>query len=372
MKNELEPLPAVNPKKATPYQFGWFDWFCLWYPPGWLILFNRHWQHYNDDPDGWHWFEYGLFLLPTGFYLALLVRRVRQLGRRGRSPSPTQPDRTYQQAFRQEILIPIVQYYFRGELKQRENLPHHGPLILAMNHAGMCFPWDFIALGVLLGQERDWFVQPLAHSIFFDHPWLQWWLPHGWAQAMGGVRADQASFEAAIAQKSIVLYAPEGWRGLAKGWQQRYQLETFDPSFVRLSLRYRVPILPVACTGSESLHPFTLNIQRLAHWLKLPIFPLSPLMLAFVLFPSMGVWAARSRLRYTMLPVWRPWEKTDGCHGKNAAARGSGNAANDSGEDKENDLAAVPRALNRAAVYGLAKGLRSQLQQTLDELRRGA
>jgi len=40
------------------------------------------------------------------------------------------------------------------------------------------------------------------------------------------------------------------WQGVAK----RYQLETFDLSFIRLSDRYQIPILPVVCLGNESLH----------------------------------------------------------------------------------------------------------------------
>lgn len=328
----------------SSYRFTWFDWFCLWYPPGWLILFNRHWQHYKPDPDGWNWLEYLLFLIPGGFYLALGIRWLR-LGGRSPRTEPIQPDPNYQKAFREEILTPIVQRYFRGQLHHLENLPPSGPVIIAMNHAGMCFPWDFVSLGLLLSQQRDWFVQPLAHPIFFDHPWLVWWLPPGWAQVLGGVRADADSFEAAIAEKTILLYAPEGWRGLAKGWQQRYHLETFDPSFVRLSFRYRVPILPVVCLGSESLHPFTVNIEWLARKLGLPLFPISPLMAAFVLFPSMGVWAARNQLRYHIQPLWQPWEQT---------------------EWKPSETETSP---SRAVTYRLGEDLRSRLQAAIAQLR---
>lgn len=332
---------STNESNHT-YRFGWFDWFCLWYPPGWLILFNRHWQHYKPDPDGWNWLEYLLFLLPGGFYLALLIRWLR-LGGRSPQPQASEPDPVYQQAFRQEILTPIVEHYFHGSLHQVENLPQTGPVIVTMNHAGMCFPWDFVTLGLLLGQQCDWFVQPLAHPLFFDHPWLMWWLPQGWAQVLGGVRADQASFEAAIAHNAILLYAPESWRGLAKGWHQRYQLATFDPSFVRLSIRYHVPVLPIVCMGSESLHPFTVNLKWLSRWLKLPLFPLSPLMLVFLLFPSMGVWAARTSLRYQIQPLWRSWEML-----------GTGD----------------PERLRRSQIYHTAEKLRSYLQGKLDQLRR--
>ncbi|WP_448270022.1 1-acyl-sn-glycerol-3-phosphate acyltransferase [Nostoc sp. DSM 114159] len=284
------------------YIFNWFDWFCLWYPPGWLILFNRHWQHYHPDPDGWNWLEYGLFLIPGGFYLALLSRWLR-LGFRSPRKEVGEFDPKYQQAFGKEILAPIVKYYFRGELQQVENLPPTGPLIVAMNHAGMCFPWDFLTLAYLLSEAKGWVVQPIANPVLFEHPWVIWWLPPQWSQVLGGVRAELDDFESAIAQGKILLYAPEGTRGPGKGWRRRYQLEKFHVSFIQLSDRYHIPILPVVCIGSESLHPWAVNFTKLQRLVKLPFLPLSPLMFALLLFPSMGVWAMRTRLRYFIQPL---------------------------------------------------------------------
>lgn len=296
-------------KTAThSYKFTWFDWFCVWYPPGWLILFNRHWQHYHADSQGWTWLEYGLFLIPGGFYLAVLIRWLR-LGCRVPHTSSAQFDPNYQQAFRDEVLAPIVQYYFRAELGQVENLPHTGSLIVAMNHAGMCFPWDFLALAYLLSKEKEWVVQPLAGVSLFEHPWVIWWLPAGWSQVLGGIRAEAEEFEAALVRKTILLYAPEGLRGPRKGWCQRFQLETFHPSLIGLSDRYQIPILPIVCIGNEFLHPWAVNIKQLAKQLALPFAPLSALMLIFILFPSMGVWAMRTRLRYYIQPLYQPWSE---------------------------------------------------------------
>ena len=288
------------------YRFTWFDWFCLWYPPGWLILFNRHWQHYQPDPDGWNWLEYALFLIPGGFYLALVIRWLR-LGCRLPRSSVEQFNPDYQQAFRDEVLAPIVKHYFRAQLQQIENLPQTESLIVAMNHAGMSFPWDFLALAYLLSQTRGWVVQPLANISLFEHPWVIWWLPPGWSQVLGGVRAELDEFEAAVTHKTVLLYAPEGLRGPAKGWSKRYQLETFHPSFIHLSDRYHIPILPVVCIGSESLHPWAFNLKKLAKRVYLPFLPLSFLMVVFALFPSMGVWAMRTRLSYHIQPLYEPW-----------------------------------------------------------------
>ena len=114
-----------------------------------------------------------------------------------------------------------------------------------------------------------------------------------------------------IEQDTILLYAPEGLRGPSKGWQKRYQLEKFDPSFIRISQNNQTPIAPVICIGNENLHPWTINITKLQNKLqklfKLPFVPLSPLLPIFILFPSMGVWAAKSRLRYFI----ESWIKPD-------------------------------------------------------------
>ncbi|MDZ8023672.1 MAG: 1-acyl-sn-glycerol-3-phosphate acyltransferase [Nostoc sp. SerVER01] len=312
LNTQLEKAPVQG------YKFSWFDWFCLWYPPGWLILFNRHWQHYHQDPDGWNWLEYGLFLIPGGFYLAMLSRWLR-LGCRLPRQEVGEFDPNYQQAFRQEVLDPIVKYYFRGELQQIENLPQRGPLIVAMNHAGMCFPWDFLTLAYLLGEARGWKVHPLASPALFDHPWVMWWLPSKWPQVLGGVRAELNDFEAAIAQGKILLYAPEGIRGPAKGWRKRYQVQKFDVSFMQLSDRYHIPILPIVCIGSEFLHPWTANFTKLQRLVKLPFLPFSPLMLALLLFPSMGVWAMKTRLRYFIQPLEPAGENTHSNKGRTAA-----------------------------------------------------
>lgn len=331
--------PNLVKVSANSFQWGWFEWFCLWFPPGWLILFNRHWQHYRPDPDGWKGVEYILFLIPCGFYIAFLLRWLR-LGRRSPLPVGTlHPDQVYQAAFRDEILVPMVQHYFRAEFQPHPLMLTQPPAIVVMNHAGMCFPWDFLGLATVLSQTQGWIGQPVAHPIFFDHPWLRWWLPNGWAEVMGAVRAEKHSLEAAIAQRTLLLYAPEGWRGLIKGQKKKYQLETFDPSFIRLSARYQVPILPVVCLGNEALHPWAMNLHKVAKRLGLPLFPLSPLIPLFLLFPSMGVWVARSRLRYCVQAPYCPW--------------------------LEQSSASLQK---RSIAYQQAEKVRERLQQAIDRL----
>ncbi|AFZ19279.1 hypothetical protein [Allocoleopsis franciscana] len=352
----------MQQSSVRSYRFTGFDWFCLWYPPGWLILFNRHWQHYHADPDGWNGLEYALFLIPGGFYLALLLRWLR-LGCRSPRSSVAEFDPNYQNAFRDEIVAPIVQYYFRAELHQTENLPETERLMVAMNHAGMCFPWDFIVLAYLLADTRGWVVQPLASVSLFDHPWVIWWLPPGWSQVLGGVRAELNEFEAAVTHKTVLLYPPEGVHGPGKGWSKRYQLETFHPSFIQLCDRYHLPVLPVLCLGSESLHPWALNVKKLARRVSLPFLPISPLMFVFLLFPSMGVWAMRTRLSYYIQPLYESW--TD--EGSDQTVRTETSEGGTALKVHQGQMAAPP-TIRRSQAYRNAQHLREKLQNQLSRL----
>jgi 1-acyl-sn-glycerol-3-phosphate acyltransferase len=207
-------------------------------------------------------------------------------------------DLEYQQAFVNEVIEPIATFYFQAEIQLSDNLPANSSVIVAINHAGMCFPWDFLALGYLLNRDLGWQAVPLAHLALFDHPWMWWWLPPDWANVLGAIPADLSSLEEELKKQRIILYAPEGVRGPGKGWKKRYQLQKFDPSFIQLSQRYKIPVLPIICLGSEELHPWAVNLPKIANKIKLPVFPVSALMICLGLFPSMGVWASRSHLRY--------------------------------------------------------------------------
>lgn len=176
---------------------------------------------------------------------------------------------------------------------------------------------------------------------------MVWWLPPGWSKALGGVRAEADDFEAAVAQKTILLYAPEGIRGPGKGWRSRYQLDTFHPSFIRLSDRYNIPILPIVCIGNEFLHPWAINLSKISRKLGLPFFPLSLLILIFGLFPSMGVWAMRSHLFYYTQPLFKP-----------------DLAATLSSEESLKEKS----SLERSTSYQQAELLRQKMQAEIDKL----
>jgi 1-acyl-sn-glycerol-3-phosphate acyltransferase len=81
----------------------------------------------------------------------------------------------------------------------------------------------------------------------------------------------------------LVGVFPEGFKGIGKPFQDRYQLRRFGRGgFAVSALRARVPIIPCAIVGAEEIYPMLANAKPLARALHLPYFPVTPL------FPWLG------------------------------------------------------------------------------------
>jgi 1-acyl-sn-glycerol-3-phosphate acyltransferase len=85
-----------------------------------------------------------------------------------------------------------------------------------------------------------------------------------------------------MADEAILVF-PEGARGIAKLWPQRYQLQEFGLGFMRLALETDTPIVPIAVVGAEEQAPALVDIKPVAKLLGFPAFPLTPTGLPFPL-----------------------------------------------------------------------------------------
>ncbi len=74
----------------------------------------------------------------------------------------------------------------------------------------------------------------------------------------------------------IILVFPEGISGSGKLIWNRYQLQKFGMGFMRLALRTRTPIVPVAVVGAEETYPSLVNVRFIARMAEFPYFPITP------------------------------------------------------------------------------------------------
>ena len=83
-------------------------------------------------------------------------------------------------------------------------------------------------------------------------------------------------------QRQLVLVFPEGAKGPAKPYSERYRLRRFGRGgFVEIAMRAGAPVVPIAVVGAEESMPTLTTVPAIARLLKLPYFPVTANMLLF-------------------------------------------------------------------------------------------
>ena len=160
--------------------------------------------------------------------------------------------------------------YFRVEALSPERLPE-GACVLVCNHSGV-LPLDGPMIRTVLRREcgrsdARWLVE----DALFHAPFIGTLL-----NRLGAVRACPENAERLLDDDVPLAVFPEGFLGISKPMSRRYQLQRFGRGgFVKLALRAKVPIVPVAIVGAEEASPLWAKLPFKA--LGLPYFPLTPL-----------------------------------------------------------------------------------------------
>ncbi|MBM4386604.1 MAG: acyltransferase family protein [Deltaproteobacteria bacterium] len=169
--------------------------------------------------------------------------------------------------------------YFRAEVHGIENLPDSGRAIIAANHGGI-LPWDAVVIQNLVfnhHHERR-LVRPLMEDYIFYLPYVNIFM-----NRLGAVRACQENAEKLLLKEEIILTFPEGLKGVGKSFTQKYVVQRFGRGgLVKLALRTRTSVIPVAVKGSEESHPLLFKSNRLGKIFNIPFFPFT------LTFPALG------------------------------------------------------------------------------------
>jgi len=154
-----------------------------------------------------------------------------------------------------------------------EHVPAAGRALLVANHAGV-LPWDAVMTATTLrragaggGRAPRFLVADQA----FGLPWASVAI-----RRAGGVAASPHNALRLLHQDQLVMVFPEGARGAAKPFAERYRLQRFGRGgFVELALRTGAPIIPAAIVGSEEIYP---KLGELPGVARLPVTPTFPLL----------------------------------------------------------------------------------------------
>jgi 1-acyl-sn-glycerol-3-phosphate acyltransferase len=177
-----------------------------------------------------------------------------------------------------EAVFPLFEFlydlWWRVEARGVRNVPAHGRALLVANHAGSLFPFDATMMTMAIMREHplprwprfmvlDWaFVLPFISSFI---------------RRCGGVPASAHNATRLLAENELVMAFPEGVKGTAKPFSERYRLQRFGRGgFVEIALRSRAPIVPVAVVGSEEIYPKLAESPTLARAIGAPFVPITP------------------------------------------------------------------------------------------------
>ena len=169
--------------------------------------------------------------------------------------------------------------WWRVELAGVEHVPRGRPSLFVANHSGL-LPWDGLMICHALARSGSLAERPR----FLVADWL---LTLPFAQPiltrLGGVRACRENAERLLRGGHSVVAFPEGAKGAAKVFRQRYRVQRFGRGgVVRTAIAARAPLVPVAVVGAEEVHPVLFKVETAARAVGLPFVPVTPT------FPALG------------------------------------------------------------------------------------
>ena len=149
-------------------------------------------------------------------------------------------------------LGPVLRVVFRPRVSGSENVPDHGPAILASNHLSYA-DWLFMPLTLT---RRVTFV---AKAEYFNTPGIKGWFQKRFFSGAGQVPIDRSGASAAegalsaakrvLEEGELFGFYPEGTRS------HDGRLYRGKTGVARLALETGVPVIPVAVVGTDVVAP---------------------------------------------------------------------------------------------------------------------
>lgn len=167
----------------------------------------------------------------------------------------------------------LLDRWWRADVDGLGNLPVSGPCLLVANHAGL-LPWDGLAISHVVARWHPGGVRPrfLVADWLITLPFAQSTLAR-----LGGVRACRENAERLLRGGQFVIAFPEGQKGAAKVFRERYRLQRFGRGgAVRMALETGVPLVPVGVVGAEEVHPVLFKVRLLGGSLRRAFLPVTP------------------------------------------------------------------------------------------------
>lgn len=185
------------------------------------------------------------------------------------------------------VLRLFYRHYFRVTVHGLQHIPRQGRAMLVGNHSGgVAIDGAIVLASVFFDLDPPRIAHAMAEKFINRLPFLS-----DWANRTGHFTGLPQHAARLLRDERLLLVFPEGARGTAKLFSQRYSLVQFGTGFMRLALDTRTPIVPFAFLGGGEALPTIMNAYRLGRLVGVPYLPITPYLLPLPL-------PVRMQLRY--------------------------------------------------------------------------
>ena len=169
----------------------------------------------------------------------------------------------------------VYHSYFRVRTVGIENVPARGRAMLVCNHSGgVALDAALLVGACFFDMEPPRLAQGMVEKFLVRMPFATQWL--GKTGQVAGLPEHAVRL---LEDERLLMVFPEGARGTAKLFKERYSLVRFGTGFLRLALETRTPIVPIACIGAGAAIPTVANLYGLGRLMGVPYIPVTPYLL---------------------------------------------------------------------------------------------
>jgi 1-acyl-sn-glycerol-3-phosphate acyltransferase len=179
----------------------------------------------------------------------------------------------------------MYRHYFSIRCFGAENIPKRGRAMLVANHSGgYAVDAGMLAAACFFELDPPRLAHGMAEKFLSQVPFLS-----QWTHRIGQLSGLPEHARMLLRQDRLLMVFPEGTRGTAKLYTERYSLVRFGTGFVRLAMETQTPIIPVAVLGGGEAIPTIANSKFLGKLLGAPYLPITPYLFALPLPVKMEI-----------------------------------------------------------------------------------
>jgi 1-acyl-sn-glycerol-3-phosphate acyltransferase len=170
----------------------------------------------------------------------------------------------------------LYRHYFGVKVRGIENVPRRGRAMRVGNHSGgVALDGAMTITSMFLEMDPPRLAQGMVEKFINKIP-----LASLMANRTGQFTGLPEHAVRLLEDDRLLMVFPEGARGTAKLYKDRYSLVDFGTGFMRLALRTHTPIVPFAFLGGGDAVPTVMNLYSIGKLFGVPYIPLTPYLLA--------------------------------------------------------------------------------------------